>query len=503
MTDIKLTAEQAAAVDEAASGETFVLDAPAGSGKSSTAAKMAEQIRGRGLYLVYNRAAKDDAEGKFPKNFTIKTTAALGWAAYASDPGYERRMNPREAARVPAQVTAKLAGVTKPLDMGTGMMPIPPSLLARFAMTAIDKFCYSADQILTDKHVYMSDLPAGLSPLQADYLRTEVRKLAWKIWIQAIQPNSDHKFTMDYAYKLFISTKPQLGYSTVIVDEAQDSNMATHHLVSNQSAQQIIIGDPAQQLYAWRGAVDIMSKFEGSRLQLTQSFRFGEAIAEEAEKWLAHTGTGIHIKGLADADSKVIDGGMALPNAVLCRTNATAMSVAIEWMEMGRSVAIVGGTQALKNLAFAAIDLKQGKRPTHPELMAFNTWGELMAFTEEPGGGDLKALVQLINTYGSVDIIRACDQIVDERRGCPDVVVSTAHKAKGREWNEVQVADDFKEPDDVEDFYTGETGPGPIHTSDAMLHYVTVTRARRVLDRGSLAWVDRHKPIDKLGKKAE
>lgn len=501
MTEIRLTAEQAAAVDVAASGETFVLDAPAGSGKSSTAVEMAKAIKhGRVLYLVYNRAAKDDAMGKFPGNTTIKTTAALGWAAFGKDPGYERRMNFREAPRVPASMTAKLAGVTKPLDLGSGMMPIPPHLLARWAMNAIEKFCYSNDKVITDKHVPMYEIPAGLNPAQAEYLRQEIRKLAWKIWLQAIQPGSQHKFTLDYAYKMFISTSPQLGYDTVIVDEAQDSNMATHKMVSSQMAQQIVIGDPAQQLYAWRGAVDIMGKFEGERLQLTQSFRFGEAIAEEAEKWLAHTGTGIHIKGLSGVDSKVMDGGMALPNAVLCRTNAKAMAAAIEWMEMGQKVAIVGGTQSLKDLAFAAIDLRQGKPSTHPELIAFKNWAELMAFTEEPGGGDLKALVQLIMQYGSSELIRACNSLVDERRGYPDIVVSTAHKAKGREWGDVMVADDFKEPADVEDPFTGEATPGPINTSDAMLHYVTVTRARKALDRGSLEWIDRHEPIDKLGK---
>jgi hypothetical protein len=33
-----------------------------------------------------------------------------------------------------------------------------------------------------------------------------------------------------------------------------------------------------------------------------------------------------------------------------------------------------------------------------------------------------------------------------------------------------------------------------------MLHYVTVKRARQQLNRGGLAWVDRHKKADKLKK---
>lgn len=46
------------------------------------------------------------------------------------------------------------------------------------------------------------------------------------------------------------------------------------------------------------------------------------------------------------------------------------------------------------------------------------------------------------------------------------------------------MSDDFGEPLDKE---TDE--PKPIPRQDAMLAYVTVTRAKKVLDRGGLAWI--------------
>ncbi len=77
-------------------------------------------------------------------------------------------------------------------------------------------------------------------------------------------------------------------------------------------------------------------------------------------------------------------------------------------------------------------------------------------------------------------VIDTMDRLVPEQAA--QVVVSTAHKAKGREWPRVRIADDFREP-------KGEDTPIP--QAEAMLAYVAVTRARLALDPDGLAWVDR------------
>lgn len=488
MGDFTPTAEQQAAVDLARSGKTFVVDACAGSGKTSTAKSMCDVLGGRVLYLVFNTAAKNEALKKFPKSVQVRTTMSLAWRAYADN--YADRMSP-QAPRVPARETAKLAGISHPVELGEDIL-IPPVMLARMATETIDRFCFSADEAITDKHVPGTSMPVNLEQIQADHLRSEVAVAARKIWRQALSPTSKHRFTMSYAFKLLVSSAPQLGFDTIILDEAQDSNPATEMLVKTQNCQNIVVGDPGQQIYGWRGAVDIMSNFDGPRLPLSKSFRFGPAIAEEAEKWLEHTGTGIHITGNEKLFSRVGIGQLYSPKAVLCRTNGGVMKECLDFLDDGKRVAVAGGVQALKSLAYAAGDLKKGKQPSHPELAAFTTWDELVEYTEEPGGGDLKVFVQLINQYGVPGILDACNALVDERRGRPDVVVSTAHKAKGLEWESVRIAEDFKEPKEEEDHRTGEMVPGKIGTSEAMLHYVAITRAQQHLDRDGLAWIDKY-----------
>lgn len=497
MADFNPTEEQVAAITTAHEGKTFVLDSVAGSGKTSTARKMCVAIGGEILYLVYNKAAAEDARKTFPKSgVKISTTAALAWHEYKKDYG-DRILGPR----VPASQTAKLAGITSKLDLGPSSMPMQPTTIARLAVDTIQRFCYSADFEITEKHV--PPMPLGLDQLQEAVIRDEVTRAARKIWKDSLRPASQHRFTFDHAYKLLVMTQPNFGYRTVIIDEAQDSNEATLHLLQSQMDSQIIaIGDPAQQLYAWRGAMDIMGSFDGPRLTLSKSFRFGQAIAAEADKWLAHTGTGIHVTGNELLDSKVTVGQMPNPRAVLCRTNSAVMAQAMHYLEKGKRVAVAGGTEALKSLAYAASDLRGGKPTTHPELAAFKDWGELMSYTDEPGGGDLKALVQLINEHGVPDIITACKKLVSEEKGNPDITISTGHKAKGREWSSVEVDASFKEPPDVEDPRTGEMSPGPINKADAMLLYVTVTRAELHLNRAGSAWIDRHEAINKTGRHA-
>lgn len=62
----------------------------------------------------------------------------------------------------------------------------------------------------------------------------------------------------------------------------------------------------------------------------------------------------------------------------------------------------------------------------------------------DAAGRDLKPFVDLIDSYGASAVLAAIDAMVDEKN-C-DTVVSTAHKAKGREWESVLIADDFAEP---------------------------------------------------------
>ncbi|GLP67164.1 hypothetical protein TUSST3_37860 [Streptomyces sp. TUS-ST3] len=76
--------------------------------------------------------------------------------------------------------------------------------------------------------------------------------------------------------------------SARLLDEAQDANPVVEQifLTLGEHAQLVMVGDSAQAIYHWRGAKDVMTGFDGTQLALSQSFRFGPDLAQEANRWL-------------------------------------------------------------------------------------------------------------------------------------------------------------------------------------------------------------------------
>ncbi|XP_023804079.1 F-box DNA helicase 1-like [Cyanistes caeruleus] len=90
-----------------------------------------------------------------------------------------------------------------------------------------------------------------------------------------------YKMTCDGYLKLWQLSKPQLsGYDAIFVDEAQDCTPAIVDIVQSQKCGKILVGDPHQQIYTFRGAVNTLYLLPHSHVfYLTQSFRFGPEIA--------------------------------------------------------------------------------------------------------------------------------------------------------------------------------------------------------------------------------
>lgn len=236
---------------------------------------------------------------------------------------------------------------------------------------------------------------------------------------------------------------------------------------------------------SWRGALNAMDKFPGERYTLSKSFRFGHAVAREANRWLDVLDAPLRLTGHDPIPSTIE--ALTEPRAILCRTNGGAMREVINHIDT-RRVALLGGGDQIKRLAYAAQDLKEGKRTDHPELAAFANWDEVREYVaHDSAGSDLAVSVKLIDTYTPRGIIGVVSKLTDEKHA--DLIVSTAHKAKGCEWPTVKIADDFRAPRIDDDGIQQ-----PVQPEEARLAYVAVTRAQRTLDRGSLAWIDTYEP---------
>lgn len=461
-----------------------VVEAYAGSGKTFILRRLAkDQPRDRFFVIAYNRSIADELSKTFSRNATCRTMHSVAFRAVGVN--YKHKLNgPRQRW----SDVAWLLGIKAPFKLDDKRM-LRPSTLAGIVLDTVRRFCYSADDNLGTQHVPFTPGTEG----QHDDLAKMIAAFAVKAW-QDITKIDGGKVSWgkshDYYLKMWALEHPVIKTDCLMVDEAQDLNPVVTNVVMEQECQKILVGDPYQQLYAWRGAQDAMAGFQCDwRLTLSQSFRFGEAVAAEGDKWLRLLGAEKTLKGFDGIDSQVDE----CPHArtILTRTNATVIAEAMQLQEEGKQVHIVGGTgeimsfaRAVQQLQTNALMPEKDRVPiTHPDLMAFESWQDVKEYVQEEGG-DLRVLVDMVDRYGVGAIINVANQAVNDEQYA-DHILSTAHKAKGREWDSVRIAGDFRQPE--RDPLTGEW---QIDRPEFMLLYVAVTRAQKILDNGTVKWVD-------------
>jgi hypothetical protein len=280
----------------------------------------------------------------------------------------------------------------------------------------------------------------------------------------------------DHVYTLSVEDGSYFA-DGVLVKNCQDTNGVLAGVVRKQDhLQRVLVGDSNQRLFSWRGTVDMMRELKDAEVRyLTQSFRFGAAVAEEANRWLEYLDAPLRLRGLPTINSRL--DYVEQPDVVLCRTNADVIEQAMEAQDRGFDVAVVGGTDEVASFAAAADELRLTGKTRYPALQVFKSWRDVQDYVrdEEPGG-NFSTSVKLIDRYGVPAVQRVAANCVAPRDA--DYVVSTVHKVKGMEWNKV-LLDSGLAPDEAggnEDLTRGE----------CMVSYVATTRAREVLDATTL-----------------
>jgi UvrD-like helicase C-terminal domain/AAA domain len=466
------TPEQLVALDLFKTGQSLAIEAGAGAGKTSTLKLMAESTSRRGQYVAFNKAIVDESKSKFPATVRCNTAHSLAFGAvgkkYTGRLDSSRRMPSWELARIlridPIWVTT-YADEKKQLT---------PAFLAGLAMRSVTRFCQTADDRITHRHVpYVQglDAPSHMSHGPKSYaVNNEVARslepALIRAWKDLVMFEGALPFKHEHYLKIWQLQDPRIWADYILFDEAQDASPVLIDAVLRQEHAQVVwVGDSQQAIYEFTGAVNALQNVGAENTAyLTQSFRFGQAIADVANGPLAALNAPLRVKGFAPIRSRVEE--IDSPVCVLTRTNATAVRTVLEAKTAGRQPHLVGGGGEVLSFARAAGRLMTGERVDHPELAMFESWGEVQTYVEEDEqGGDLKLMVKLIDEFTVERIIEALENTTPEYKA--DVVVSTAHKSKGREWDTVQLADDFAdEPEEAE----------------LRLLYVAVTRAKLALD---------------------
>ncbi|BCZ88001.1 hypothetical protein [Thermus thermophilus] len=143
----------------------------------------------------------------------------------------------------------------------------------------------------------------------------------------------------------------------------------------------------------------------------------------------------VEVRGKAPWATRVDAALPRPPFTVLCRTNAGVVGAVVTTHEVHRGrVHVVGGVEELVHLLRDAALLKKGEGRTdpHPDLTMVETWEELEALAEA-GYAPAYGVLRLVQEHPDLEALAA----YLERAWTPvevaaGVVVSTAHKAKGK-----------------------------------------------------------------------
>lgn len=473
------TSEQEQALAMFMFGDNLAVEAGAGTGKTATLNLMAESTSKRGQYLAFNRAIVEEARERMPHN--VQASTAHGLAMKQVGRQYRHRL---DGKRQRASDVARFLDL-RPfvVSFGSQRKVLQAEYLASYVQRAITLFCQTADEIPGVAHFPYID---GIDVPDANGRRGWTNNHAVRMacldaltmaWADLRATNGRLRFRHEHYLKLWQLSRPVIPADFILFDEAQDASPVMLDVVARQDhAQLVFVGDSQQQIYEFTGAVNALAKVPaGQRTFLTQSFRFGPAIAGVANVLLEQIGAKLRLVGSPGMDSTLAT--LDRPGCVLTRTNATAVEHVLAAQRAGQQVHLVGGGTEVLAFAEAAEQLQAGKRTSHPELACFETWGEVQGYVEyDPQGSELALLVSLVDSYGVPTIKQALGGSIPEV--VADVVVSTAHKSKGREWPTVMLAEDFPDPN-----ASFEVMMEPeLALPELRLLYVAVTRARNVLD---------------------
>lgn len=458
---MNLTDEQLEVVNSSAKRVKVI--AFAGAAKSTTLRHYSiARPDARILLVCFNKANQLEAEKTFPANVTSMTSHALAMRA------------------VGVRYRNKLVADLRINDVAT--LFNAQYQVANGVISTLKRYLVSDSRELNSSHL---DLDICKNNLHHSFILQKAALL----WNKMRDPSDSSVGMLHDGYlKLYQLSNPRLDseYNIILFEESQDSNPVTTALIQAQvNAGLVVVGDPHQSIYSFRGANNALNKFDTDiTYYLTKSFRFGQGIADIANALLSN----------CKYEKRKVIGAGKYPNtefkideskyhAIISRTNAALFDEAVHVIDTNRIPHFVGGVKGYRmNDILDAYHLYNGdifKIKGH--IKAHQSWGRFDMYTDESKDPECLILRKIVSTY-----THKIPDLINEimRRAVDDatkahVTLTTAHKSKGLEFDQVLLTEDYPEL-----IQGGKINP-ELTAEDINLLYVAVTRAERAISLNS------------------
>ena len=524
---MKATDEQLAIKSAAEKGLSFKVLAYAGSGKTKTmlaacrvisANNLLNNKHERGLFLAFNRAIAEEA-GQNLRKFSINAEAKT-WhklAISSINHKFGSKLNNLSGANkdlialidsfgIIPSLNIKIEKAEKNVKLKKTTNYVSSRAFKYMICAAIEEFCSSADLELKSLH-FENSRPDWIEPLHfhKEIVQRHLLHIEKKTW-EALCDPTNHKFQLTFGHvlKIYQLSKPDLSslYSYLIVDEAQDTDRVALEIINAQDTnkiQIIVVGDSFQSIYQWRGAQDALQNISISHeFSLTKSFRFGNELADFASSILkSHFKDKITnpILGNDVISTSIIQCKTKYQNydeldAIITRTNSGAFEVFMKLKDdyPHLNIALNIDLRSINKFVDAYERLSTLK-PQHSDspLAIFSSIMELEEYLDHANlDSEISTPYNLIKLFGLLKIKHTISQI-ERSSQSNNLCITTAHKAKGLEYNSVLIYNDFNDfifkakntdktnKDDIQYIFQPKTD------EEARLFYVAITRAKKKL----------------------
>lgn len=442
---MKPTVEQDVILEAFPKHGTVKINACAGAGKTTTLRLVSEACILPSLYVCFNKANAVEATQKFPAHVTCRTLHSLAYSEFGrklahklstarvAGEGYVNK------ARTNSEI-AKLYNV--PSITTSDVTKVTARATAGHIKATVARYQNSAHEQIDFCHLPKHDLKklAKLHPqLELEKYFQIIINFAKMLWADRINVDSPVQADHDTYLKLWQLSKPKLPYEVIYVDEAQDTNPVCFDVLKNQThAKMVYVGDSFQSIYGFRSAVNAMDVIEAPTFVLSKSFRYGQTIADLATFIIRD---GIQVKGLESINSRL---GFVNSRQYtkIYRTNSALVEDAVALTLEGTKVYCNIDTNKYEKQLKSAQALFEGKldEVKDDDISLYSSWEEFCeTFEENP---EYKRIAGVVENNQTGRFLVALKRIKENSKSY-DVLLTTAHKSKGMEWDNVVISDDF------------------------------------------------------------
>ncbi len=407
----------------------LIINALAGSGKTTTLEMIQDVLAPPVLCLAFNRRIADTMVKRFRTTTTVRTFNGLGHRIWSAACAGRISLDPKKVPDLLREVIKELPRGEQGEAWEVFWETTAAIGLAK-SLGYIPEGKYPNAKKLISKEGFYALLPEDLGSI-GPWLVEETLLRSIKSAYSGLIDYNDQV----YMPALFGGTYPK--FPTTLIDEAQDLSPVNHQMLHHLSKSRLIaVGDPYQSIYSFRGAVTngmdkLRKRFSMIDADLSVSFRCPKAIVTAVHWRVPHfrwTKEGGRVGTLKNPN---LD-GFADGSAIICRNNAPLFSLALRLLAHGRSVSVAGSDMGPRVIGILH---KLGSDGDKQEeiLNAIDHWQTEKIAKGSTTAADIGDCMRVFaRTGANLGQAIAYAEHLFKQQGT--IQLLTGHKAKGLEW---------------------------------------------------------------------